>query len=113
MRVKVNKTSTLTNGLQQCQPLATIPAPLRPSMSQKPKTVLVVDDDEGMRDTLTSILKREFRVLRVGTGEAALTVLSKDEVDLVLLDVNLPGISGFEVLQIIKENYSLMEIIVI
>ena len=35
-------------------------------MSQKAKTVLVVDDDEGMRDTLTAILKREYRVLRVG-----------------------------------------------
>jgi DNA-binding NtrC family response regulator len=82
-------------------------------MTQKPKTVLVVDDDEGMRDTLTSILKREFRVLRVATGEAALAVLSKDEVDIVLLDVTLPGISGFEVLQIAKENYGLTEVIVI
>jgi len=82
-------------------------------MTQKPKTVLVVDDDEGMRDTLTSILKREFRVLRVATGEAALAVLNKDEVDIVLLDVALPGISGFEVLQIVKENYGLVEVIVI
>src|SRR4051812_12223907 len=82
-------------------------------MTQKPKTVLVVDDDEGMRDTLASILKREFRVLRVATGEAALAVLSKDEVDIVLLDVTLPGISGFEVLQIAKENYALTEVIVI
>ena len=30
-------------------------------MSHKPKTVLIVDDDEGMRDTLTAILKREYR----------------------------------------------------
>jgi len=82
-------------------------------MTQKPKTVLVVDDDEGMRDTLTSILKREFRVLRVATGEAALGVLNKDEVDIVLLDVTLPGISGFEVLQIVRENYGLVEVIVI
>jgi DNA-binding NtrC family response regulator len=82
-------------------------------MSLKPKTVLIVDDDEGMRDTLTSTLKREFRVLRVATGEAALAVLNKDEVDLVLLDVQLPGISGFEVLQIIKENYGLVEVVMI
>ena len=82
-------------------------------MGLKPKTVLVVVDDEGMRDTLTSILKREFRVLRVATGEAALGVLSKEEVDLLLLDVELPGISGFEVLQIARENYPLVEIIMI
>ena len=41
-------------------------------MTHKPKTVLIVDDDEGMRDTLTAILKREYRVLRVISGEAAL-----------------------------------------
>jgi DNA-binding NtrC family response regulator len=82
-------------------------------MSHKPKTVLIVDDDEGMRDTLTAILKREYRVLRVASGEAALPVLNREDVDLVLLDVRLPGISGFELLCIVKENYSLVEVIMI
>ncbi len=82
-------------------------------MSQHPKTVLVVDDDEGMRDTIASILKRDYRVLRVASGEAALAVLGKEEVDIILLDVRLPGISGFEVLRIVRENYSLAEIIMI
>src|SRR4029077_19166586 len=82
-------------------------------MNPKPKTVLIVDDDEGMRDTLTAILKREYRVLRVASGEAALPVLTREDIDLVLLDVRLPGISGFEVLRIIKENYSLIEVIMI
>src|SRR6188768_220277 len=82
-------------------------------MSPKPKTVLIVDDDEGMRDTLTAILKREYRVLRVSSGEAALPVLNREDVDLVLLDVRLPGISGFDVLRIIKENYSLVEVLMI
>src|SRR3954467_13594851 len=66
-----------------------------------------------MRDTLTAILKREYRVLRVASGEAALPVLNKEDVDLLLLDVRLPGISGFEVLRIVKENYSLIEVIMI
>ena len=82
-------------------------------MSLKPKTVLIVDDDEGMRDIMASILKRDFRVLRVSTGEAALAVLNKDEVDLVLLDVRLPGITGFEMLRIVRENFSLVEVIMI
>jgi two-component system, NtrC family, response regulator AtoC len=82
-------------------------------MSSKPKTVLIVDDDEGMRDTLTAILKREYRVLRVASGEAALPVLNREDVDLILLDVRLPGISGFEVLRIVKENYSLVEVLMI
>src|SRR3989441_9256936 len=82
-------------------------------MSHKPKTVLIVDDDEGMRDPLTAILKREYRVLRVASGEAALPVLNREDVDLMLLDVKLPGISGFEVLRIVKENYALVEVIMI
>src|SRR5204863_4819962 len=119
------------NVLQRCQPPATIRAssPVRrpqdgtnraphspaqvEGMAQKPKTILVVDDDEGMRDTLNAILKREYRVLRVASGEAALTTLNREDVDLVLLDVRLPGISGFEVLRIIRENYSLVEVIMI
>src|SRR5579864_9017417 len=82
-------------------------------MTHKPKTVLVVDDDEGMRDTLTAILKREYRILRVASGEAALPVLNREDVDLLLLDVRLPGISGFEVLRIVKENYALVEVLMI
>jgi two-component system, NtrC family, response regulator AtoC len=82
-------------------------------MSHNPKTVLIVDDDEGMRDTLEAILKRDFRILRSSSGEAALAVLNQEDVDLVLLDVRLPGISGFDVLRIIKENYSLIEVIMI
>jgi two-component system response regulator AtoC len=82
-------------------------------MTSKPKTVLIVDDDEGMRDTLTAILKREYRVLRVASGEAALPILNREDIDLLLLDVRLPGISGFEVLRIVKENYSLVEVLMI
>jgi DNA-binding NtrC family response regulator len=82
-------------------------------MNSKPKTVLVVDDDEGMRDTLNAILKRDYRVFKVATGEAALPILNREDVDILLLDVRLPGITGFEVLRIVKENYSLIEVLMI
>src|SRR5712672_1408901 len=82
-------------------------------MSHKPKTVLIVDDDEGMRDTLTAILKRDYRVLTVSSGEAALALLKNEDIDLILQDIRLPGISGFDVLRIVKENYSLVECIMI
>ena len=67
-------------------------------MSDRRKTILIVDDDEGMRETLTAMLRRDYRVLRAATGEFALQVIEKEDVDLMLLDVRLPGISGFEVL---------------
>ena len=82
-------------------------------MSPKTKTVLIVDDDEGMRDTLTAILKRTYLVLTAATGEEGLGVLKRKDVDLVLLDVRLPGISGLELLTLIRENYSLVEVIMV
>ena len=82
-------------------------------MPDRRKTVLIVDDDEGMRDTLTAVLRRDYRVLRAATGEAALQIMEKEDIELMLLDVRLPGISGFEVLKIVKENYPYVEVIVI
>ena len=82
-------------------------------MSLKIKTVLITDDDEGMRDTLCAILKRDYKVLLAATGEEALTLLKKEDVDLMLLDVRLPGIGGLEVLKIVRENYSLVEVIMV
>ncbi len=82
-------------------------------MTTKPKTLLIVDDDQGMRDTLTAILKRDYRVVRASSAEAGLQILNREDVDLMLLDVRLPGISGLEMLRIVKENYSLVEVIMI
>jgi DNA-binding NtrC family response regulator len=83
------------------------------SMADKTKTILIVDDDEGMRDTIAAIFKRDYRILRATSGEAGLTILHRENVDLVLLDVRLPGINGFDVLRVIKENYNLVEVIII
>ena len=82
-------------------------------MSGTSKTVLICDDDQGMRDTIAAILRRDYHILMVSSGEAALTILKQEDVDVLLLDVRLPGISGFDVLRIVKENYSLIECLMI
>ena len=82
-------------------------------MSERKKTVLIVDRDEGTRETMAAALKRDYHVLRAATGEVALQLMEKENVELMLLDVRLPGISGFEVLKITKENYPYIEVIVI
>jgi DNA-binding NtrC family response regulator len=78
-----------------------------------PKTILICDDDEGMRDTIAAILKRDYDVVTVDSGEAALALLKRRDIDVILLDVKLPGIGGLDVLRIVKENYSLVECIMI
>ena len=82
-------------------------------MADRRKTLLIVDSDEEMRDTFTAALRRDYRVLRAATGEAALQMMQKEGVELMLLDVHLPGVSGFEVLKIAKENFPYVEVIVI
>jgi DNA-binding NtrC family response regulator len=81
-------------------------------MSDRRKTLLIVDNDEVMRESLTGSLRRDLRVLRAGTGEGALQMMEKENVDLMMLDARLPGISCFEVLKIVKENYPYVEVIV-
>ncbi len=82
-------------------------------MSPTRHTVLIVDDDEGMRDTLTAILRHDYRVLQASTGEMGLSVLNRETVDVVLLDVRLPGIGGFDVMRAAKDSLPLVEIIMI
>jgi DNA-binding NtrC family response regulator len=82
-------------------------------MSDRRKTLVIVDNDEAMRESLTGVLRRDFRVLRAASGEGALQMMEKEDVDLMVLDAYLPGISGFEVLKIAKENYPYLEVIVV
>jgi putative two-component system response regulator len=68
-------------------------------------TILVVDDQAQNRELLQSILvDHKFKVLAASDGAKALCVLSEAKVDLVLLDVLMPGESGFEVCREIKSN---------
>jgi len=77
------------------------------------RTILIVDPEEATRESLHETLRREYRVLRAPAGESALAMLMREEVDVVLLDVRLPGISGYEVLLILRENYPVAEVIMI
>ncbi|MDP1878347.1 MAG: response regulator transcription factor [Actinomycetota bacterium] len=62
-------------------------------------TVLVVEDERDIRDLLRRYLERaDYAVLSSGTGAEALAYLGSDAPDLVLLDLGLPDIDGFEVL---------------
>jgi PAS domain S-box-containing protein len=67
-------------------------------MSAKTASILVVDDNAPTRYSTSRVLRNEgFTVMEAGTGQDALYLASTQPVDLVVLDVNLPDIDGFEV----------------
>jgi len=77
-------------------------------------TILIVDDEEVLQDVLSSLVRREgFTALGARTGEDALQTLEREEVDLVLLDLMLPGMSGMEVLRQIKQRDPHLVVVVI
>jgi len=82
-------------------------------MSSKLTTILIVDDDEGIRDTLEAILHKDYAVLKAETGAEGLTKISENEVHIVLLDVLLPDINGLDLLQEIKSRHSDLSVIMI
>src|SRR5262245_29769354 len=75
--------------------------------------VLVVDDDSGLRESLRVILEDEFEVLDVPDGAQALEVVRSFQVDLVLLDIRLPGMDGITVLERLKALDEQAEVILV
>ena len=66
--------------------------------------VLVVDDNRDKRHLLSCILERHFHVLEAENGRKALTMIEEVQPDVVLLDVLMPGLDGFEVCRRMKAN---------
>jgi DNA-binding NtrC family response regulator len=81
-------------------------------LSSRIPTVLLVDQDDAWREAAAAALKANYRVLRASNGESALAMLMREDVDAMLIDVDQPGISGFETLRIARENFELTEVIV-
>lgn len=78
------------------------------------KKILVVEDDSFLLAMYNTKLTLEnFKVLTATTGTQALKVLNKEKPDLILLDLNLPEISGFDVLATIKQDKDKKDIPVI
>jgi DNA-binding NarL/FixJ family response regulator len=68
-------------------------------------TILVVDDDKAFREFVTGLLGAAgYATAEAGTGEEAIDVAQKERPALVLLDVVLPGVSGFEICRQLKEQ---------
>lgn len=75
--------------------------------------ILVVDDDETIRDTLYELLSAEHDCQTAQTAEQALARLEVDSYDLVLTDISMPGLSGLELLGHVRQKYPDTPVIII
>jgi PAS domain S-box-containing protein len=77
-------------------------------------SILVVDDEELIRKSLSALLRHAgYNVVTASNGSECLQIMSSQPFDLVILDIVMPKIGGFEVLQKIKEKYNDTEVIMI
>lgn len=79
-----------------------------------PKTILVVDDEKDFTDILTSLFnQRRYTAIAANSGPQALEILAKESVDLMTLDMNMPGMNGLEVARAVNQKYPELKIIVV
>ncbi len=78
------------------------------------RNILVVDDDEVMRSVLKRILEAEgYSVILAEDGLQLSKILENTNLDLILLDVNLPWVNGYELCQIVKDHSALKHVPVV
>lgn len=75
--------------------------------------ILVVDDDETIRDTLYELLSEEYLCQTAETAEKAFARLEADAYDVVLTDISMPGLSGLELLGQVRQRFPETPVIII
>ncbi len=75
--------------------------------------ILIVDDERGPRESLRMILSGAYDVTTAGGGADALDLLRTDDIDLVTVDLNMPGMKGDELMRTIRAEFPQTEIIII
>ena len=72
------------------------------ALTRRKATLLVVDDEEGPRQSIRVIFKDDFNILMAADGPAAIELAQKQKIDVAVLDIRMAGMSGIEVLERLK-----------
>jgi two-component system sensor histidine kinase/response regulator len=88
------------------------PTASRPDAPRK-RTLLIVDDEEGPRQSLRIVFKDEYNILLADNGSKALELVRQQPIDAAVLDIRMSGMSGVELLGKIKEISPAIEIIML
>jgi diguanylate cyclase (GGDEF)-like protein len=83
------------------------------SVAQQPSTILVVDDTANTLELIAVMLGTEHRVLTAGDADAGLRIALQEEPDLILLDIRMPGVDGYQLCRLLKGDPVTREIPVI
>lgn len=76
-------------------------------MAEPGEKILIVDDERSITSLITSMLQEfGYTTIEASTGEEALSIAQAEQPDLILLDINLPGIDGFQTLKRLKNSVS-------
>lgn len=89
------------------------PAPVQPKPAVPSKNILIVDDSSIVRNFLQKAINGKYEVTPVSGGEEAIKTLGEKKVDLILLDLMMPGIDGFGVLEHLKVNNNTTPVVII
>src|SRR5260370_36039728 len=76
--------------------------PMQPISPKRRGTLLVVDDEDGPRQSLRVIFKDDYEVLMASDGPSAIALVQNNKVDVAVLDIRMAGMSGIEVLERLK-----------
>lgn len=96
--------------------MVALPFPMNLFTNMKMKVtarILIIEDDPETSNLLSRFFEMHYSVVCARTGEEALTLLARDEFDMVLLDIGLPGIDGFEVLRQVRSRFTSSDLPVI
>lgn len=78
------------------------------------KSILIVEDEFSIRKLIKINLERNgFNVFEAGSGEEGIDIARKEKIDIVILDVMLPGVDGFHVCKVLREEYPNLGIIML
>jgi two-component system, NtrC family, response regulator PilR len=75
--------------------------------------ILIVDDDDAIRDTLYDLFSEEHLCHAANTAEVALAFVQEQTYDVVLTDISMPGLSGLELLSLLRQSQPNTPVIVI
>jgi signal transduction histidine kinase len=94
-------------------PIASVDGALQPVLHSGRQTLLVVDDEEGPRQSIRIVFKEDYNILMADNGPSAIRLAKDNQIDAAVLDIRMAGMSGIEVLNALKSINPSTEVVML